>query len=231
MKNFEPGISSICRKSLRYIVDADRKVTRYKPWLGDAFSFLYDRIMARSIFPKKFSASMSDHYNFLKQELDAWHGRRVLELAAGSGSAINFLPSDNFYTGTDISPGLLKQAAKRFNEKGFQEPVFYVVSAEDLPFKGQSFDLCLCILSLNFFHDAGVVLQRLWEALAPEGVFLCSVPVPERMTADSKIHGALRSERQLAEICESYGFHFDPLPLENGALLYFKARKEVSTNS
>ena len=53
------------------------------------------------------------------------HGKTVLELASGSGSAVYFLAKDNRYTGSDISPGLLKRAVKKFNTAGFKEAEFY----------------------------------------------------------------------------------------------------------
>ena len=57
----------------------------------------------------------------------------MLELATGSGNAVNFLPNDNKYTGADISPGLLRKAVKRFRAAGFKDDEFYVTSADDLP--------------------------------------------------------------------------------------------------
>lgn len=88
------GIRVIKTKELFYIADSERNIRRFKPWLGDAFSFLYDLIMTSSIFPKKFGADMGKHYKVLSQELKGVHGKRVLELATGSGSAVNFLPND-----------------------------------------------------------------------------------------------------------------------------------------
>lgn len=55
------------------------------------------------------------------------------------------------YTGTDISPSLLRKAVKSFKVAGFKEAEFYVTSADDLPFDDNGFDIALCILSLNFF--------------------------------------------------------------------------------
>jgi len=109
---FKSGIRVITDKDLCYVVDTANSIKRFKPWLGDAFSFLYDVIMKRAIFPKKFGGEMGRHYEILRRELKDVHGRHVLELATGSGSAVNFLPCDNTYTGTDISPGLLRKAVK-----------------------------------------------------------------------------------------------------------------------
>ncbi|NCF29399.1 MAG: methyltransferase domain-containing protein, partial [Gammaproteobacteria bacterium] len=120
------GIRVIKKKGLYYVSENENSVKLFKPWLGDSFSFLYDFIMKGSIFPQKFGADMRKHYEILSQELKGIYGKRVLELATGSGSAINFLEQDNQYTGIDISPGLLRKAVKNFETAGFKEAKFYI---------------------------------------------------------------------------------------------------------
>jgi SAM-dependent methyltransferase len=213
-------------KGLNYVIGPDGKPRRFKPWLGDCFSFLYDLIMKKSVFPKKFGGDMARHYDILRGELKGVHGKRVLELATGSGSAVNFLADDNRYTGTDISPGLLKRAIGRFLSAGFEEAEFYVASADDLPFEDGSFDACLCILSLNFFEDLSIVVKEVKRVLAPGSVFVCAVPVPERNTRGSTIRGNLQSEEGLARLLRKNGLRFEGIPGENGALLYFRGIKE-----
>lgn len=217
------GIRVIKKKGLYYITENENSVKLFKPWLGDSFSFLYDFIMKSSIFPKKFGADMSNHYEILSQELKDIHGKRVLELATGSGSAVNFLENDNQYTGTDISTGLLRSAVKKFKTSGFNEANFYVSSADDLPFDDQLFDICLCILSLNFFNNVKKVFQEIRRVLVPGGIFVCTVPVPERNSLQSTIRGTLYSEDDLGKICQEHGFEFESMPAKNGTLLYFKA--------
>jgi hypothetical protein len=46
------GIRVINKKGLIYIVKDGVSPLEFKPWLGDAFSFLYDFIMQKAIFPK-----------------------------------------------------------------------------------------------------------------------------------------------------------------------------------
>jgi len=217
------GFRVIKRKDLCFIAESENKVKRFTPWLGDSFSFLYDFIMKRAVFPKKLGADINKHYQILRQELKNIHGKRVLELATGSGSAVNFLGNDNQYTGTDISPGLLRKAAKSFRIAGFKEAEFYVVSAEDLPFCDNTFDVCLCVLSLNFFSDVKKVVHEIHRVLVPGAVFICSVPVPERNTLQNTIRGKLYSEEELGRICQKRGFEFESMPDRNGALLYFRA--------
>jgi len=217
------GIRVIKKKNLYYVAENENSVKQFKPWLGDAFSTLYDFIMKNSVFPKKFGADMRNHYEILGQELQDIHGKRILELATGSGSAVNFLPKDNQYTGTDISPGLLRQAVKNFRAAGFKEAEFYVAGADDLPFEDSIFSICLCILSLNFFNDLEKVFQEIGRVLLPDARFICSVPVPERNRLGSTIRGMLYSEEELGRICREQGFVLESLSNENGALLYFRA--------
>ena len=217
------GIQVINKKGLHYIVDDGVKLQTSKPWLGDAFSFLYDIIMQRSIFPKKFGGDMGLHYQILRKTLQDEHAKRVLELATGTGSAVNFLPNRNRYTGTDISPGLLRKAVKRFRDAAFENAQFYVTRADDLPFDDSVFDIVLCILSLNFFDDMESVLKEVKRVAAPTAFFICCVPVPERNKGQSTIRGSLLSEEALANLFETDGFNFEAIPAENGALLYFKA--------
>lgn len=59
--------------------------------------------MEKSIFPKKFEASIDSHTDFLKSELKDIHNCNVLELAAWSGILAGVLNNDNSYAGIDIS--------------------------------------------------------------------------------------------------------------------------------
>ncbi|MGC9349566.1 MAG: class I SAM-dependent methyltransferase [Anaerolineae bacterium] len=227
MTKLKPGIQVTQKRGLYYLVDSKGRMKRSRPWLGDSFAFLYDFAMRKSVFPRKFGAEIGKHYDILTQALADVHGQHMLELATGSGSAVRFLTRDNAYTGTDISPNLLRRAAKRFSEAGFREPTLYVVSAEDIPFANAAFDLVLCILSLNFFSDVDQVFQEVRRVLAPGGMLICSVPVPERQPLQSRIRGTLYSEADWGDICAAHGMAFQPIPGENGALLYFKALKQA----
>jgi SAM-dependent methyltransferase len=219
------GAQVINKKGLNYVIGTDGKPLRFQPWLGDFTSFLYDLIMRKSIFPKKLGSDMAKHHDILRQELEGIHGKHVLELAAGSGSAVNFLKNDNRYTGTDVSPGLLKRAVSRFLSAGFKQAKFYIASADDLPFEDESFDVCICILSLNFFDNLAKVLKEVHRVLTHNSVFVCAVPVPDRNTLGSAIRGDLRSEDELMKLFSQHGFRFETIPCENGALLYFRGNK------
>ena len=100
---------------------------------------------------------------------------------------------------------------------------FVAADGQYLPFADKSFDICLCILSLNFFSDAETVFREIKRVMKSGGIFICSVPVPERNKLESKIRGRLYSEQELKSICENNDLRYESIAAENGVLLYFRA--------
>ncbi len=224
MKTEKTG--SIDKGQITYICDSNGCPVEYLPWLHDCFAFLYDGIMDGVIYPKKLNSSRIRHIQILRRELNGFRGNRILEIGTGSGNAVEFLDSSNAYTGMDISPGLLKKAVKRFHRAGFQNSRFLVSDGTVQPFSGQSFDFCICLLTLNFIPDLEAVLKAVRQDLKQDGFFFGSVPVPERNINRSKIRGTLRTVSELSQIFERCRFAFEPLADQNGALLYFKAHRQ-----
>jgi ubiquinone/menaquinone biosynthesis C-methylase UbiE len=209
-----------------YVANEKNRIKKFKPWLGDVFSFLYDRIMEKSVFPKKFNGSMNKHYQVLNEELGDYRKKRIIEFAAGSGDAVRFLNADNDYVGIDISAGLLRIAKKKFEQYGWPSFKLFVTDACDTPFRDKSFDVAICNLSLNFFNNLESFISELRRVLAVGAVFFCSVPIPEKKKGSVIIHGNLYTAENLKMAFERQGFDFDPLPYENGALFYFKAKRK-----
>jgi ubiquinone/menaquinone biosynthesis C-methylase UbiE len=225
MEQYQQDLDFRQKGPIHYRIESDGKLRRYQPWLGDSVAFLYDLIMDKSVFPKKFGADRQKHLAILSELLSGIHHKQVLELGTGSGSAVEFLPEDNAYVGSDISAGLLKKAHRRFVRAGFQDPAFYLISGDDLPFRAESFDLCLCILSLNFIGNVAEVFRQVYQTLRPGGEFVVCIPVPGRNKLGTTIRGELHSEAALEQISQEVGFSFQPVERENGALLYFRAIK------
>ncbi|MGM0666391.1 MAG: class I SAM-dependent methyltransferase [Bacteroidota bacterium] len=219
------SVKIISKNGICYILGNNGKVKKYKPWLGDLFSFLYDRIMQKSVFPKKFNASIDEHYNILKKEFENIHNTRIIEFATGSGDAVKYLNNDNLYAGVDISAGLLRIARKRFDNYMFKGSGLYVADVSDTPFADGFFDIAFCNLSLNFFDDIDRFFSEIHRTLKPGGIFFCSVPVPERKTTKAVIHGNLYKAEDLKKRFERHGFSFKALPYDNGALFYFRTRR------
>ncbi len=164
----------------------------------------------------------------MKKELAGIQGQTILEIATGSGNATHFLHPDNFYSGIDISPGLLCRAAANFRQYGFLNADFYITDTLHTPFKDQCFDMAVCNLSLNFFGNIDAFISELKRVLKPGAVCWFSVPVPEKKKPGVNIRGILYSEDELQFLFHNHGFNFTVIPESNGALLYFRA---VSPNN
>ena len=224
------NVGIIKKKGINYI-KIDTRIRKYQPWIGDLVNIFYDRMMEKSVFPKKFNGNIQLHYDILKKELERVGGKKVLELATGSGNAVNFLNKNNQYTGIDVSPGLLRKACQKFRNNGFQNAEFFLTGAEDLPFQDGMFDIVLCHLSLNFFGNIEKAILESTRVSKEYAIFFGSVPIPERKSNDAIIRGKLFSKEELKNIFEKFGWEFDSLPEINGALLYFKAEKRKQQSS
>ena len=212
MTKLKPGIRIIRKGELRYLAGSGGRPLQFKPWLGDCFSFLYDFLMSKSVFPGKLGADLQKHYSVLAREVAGVHGRRILELGTGSGSAVNFLHSDNKYAGTDISPGLLKQAAKRFLRAGFPDPEFYVASGDDLPFETSEFDLCLCILSLNFIGNVKKMFQEVIASSFPAACSFAAFPSRKEKGSGVRSGAFYIQKRNLKKYALRAGSVLNPFP-------------------
>ena len=214
------GLTTQSRGDLIWIVRGGRRQT-YTSWAGDLLAGRYDKLMETRVFPKIFGANYDRHTEMLRSLYAPITDMRVLELGTGSGNAAYVLNKGNTYTGVDISPRLLKIAAKRFS--AFVKASFFVASADDLPFVPESFDACICVLSLNFFPDLERVMRGIANVLAPGGTLYGCVPVATR--AARRIRGTQISEPMLCDLMRRHGIRFTPVGDMNGALLYFTAQR------
>ncbi len=170
MTKLKPGIRIIRKGELRYL--GKRRPMQFKPWLE--LLFLPVRfLMSKSVFPGKIGGD-SKHYSVSPGN---WQGSAgILELGT-EAEARSTSSIATTILGTDISPGLLKRAAKRFLPSRLPGPGILRGSGTTAETSG--FNLCLCILSLNFIGKVEKVF-KVHRLLISGGMFVCSVPVPER---------------------------------------------------
>jgi len=96
-------------------------------------------------------------------------GSRVLDIAIGTGRiAREFKGSGSRVVGVDICPAMARKARACAD-------TIVLTPAEKLPFKNDSFDLCVCRQGLQFM-DLGKVVSEIRRVLKPGGrVVLCHV--------------------------------------------------------
>lgn len=104
-------------------------------------------------------------------------GRRVLELACGSGQGLGLLAKKAaFCAGGDIDRRLLSSARSAY---GSRVPLINLDGA-NLPFRSGSFDLLLLYEASYYMPDMGAVFDEITRVLEPGGVVVFVNANPER---------------------------------------------------
>jgi ubiquinone/menaquinone biosynthesis C-methylase UbiE len=111
---------------------------------------------------------------------DLGPGQRVLDVACGTGIgarlAAQEVGSGATVAGVDVNPGML--AVARSVTPPDMSIDWYESSAEDMPLDDETFDVVLCLISLQFMSDKLDVSREMRRVLAPGGRLALSVPGP-----------------------------------------------------
>jgi ubiquinone/menaquinone biosynthesis C-methylase UbiE len=122
---------------------------------------------------------------------------RVLDVATGTGfTALAFASQVAEVVGTDISPGMLTEAAKRARSAEIANVRWQEAPAEALPFDNGTFDLVTCRIAPHHFTSVPMFLSEVARVLAPGGVFvLGDTTVPSDDPEAAEWQNAVERER------------------------------------
>lgn len=95
-------------------------------------------------------------------------GKRILINGIGSGLDIPYLPRGADYTGTDITPAMLKRAYKQAQIHNFEIELL-CADSQALPFEDQQFDIILMHLILAVVPEPVDALKEANRVLKPGG--------------------------------------------------------------
>lgn len=108
-------------------------------------------------------------------------GEHVLDIACGTGVvtrlAVERVGPSGAVFGVDINPGMI--AAARQALADVPEISWHVADAESLPLPGDSVDVVLCQMGLQFVPGKLAALREMRRVLRPGGRALVSVPGPQ----------------------------------------------------
>ncbi len=94
--------------------------------------------------------------------------KNILINGIGSGLDIPYLPAGATYTGTDITPAMLKRAEQRAKDYSFDIDL-QIADSQKLPFKNKSFDIVVMHLILAVVPNPVLALQEASRVLKPGG--------------------------------------------------------------
>ncbi len=145
-------------------------------------------------------------------------GGRYLDLGCSAGLYTRSLATEPVdAVGIDISPSMLKEAARRARDIG-AKPSFIRASAMKLPFAGATFTGAVCGGSLNEFADPSLVLRetrRVLERggrLAIMGILRTGTPRGRRLQRLLSTGGVrFLDPDELRSLLDHAGFEPDPL--------------------
>jgi ubiquinone/menaquinone biosynthesis C-methylase UbiE len=128
---------------------------------------------SRVIFPHLCDWVMSDpRMAKLRKEVLADVSGTVLEIGFGTGLNLAHYPEHiRTITTVDPNPGMNKLARRRVAQSGMVVDQ-RVLSGEELPFEGGTFDRVVSTWTLCSIHEVGRALGEVYRVLKPDGRFL-----------------------------------------------------------
>lgn len=145
-------------------------LTNYLPGAGRGYEPLWRRRSLSLLTGENFPNEKETRLISLFVELES--GSRYLDLGCSAGlytrNIASRLNESGDIVGIDISPSMLKEAARKSRKAGAQTS-FARADAENLPFADATFNGAVCGGSLNEFGDPARVLDETARVLKPGG--------------------------------------------------------------
>jgi ubiquinone/menaquinone biosynthesis C-methylase UbiE len=127
---------------------------------------------------------------------------RVLDVATGTGfTALAFAPQVAHVTGVDISPMMLKEAAKRAAEQGITNVDWVEAAAETLPFPDNTFCMVTVRIAPHHFTSVAAFLSEAHRVLKPRGMLIVGdTAVPDFDPEASAWQNAVEKARDASHV-------------------------------
>jgi len=141
-------------------------------WLYDVYATRYDDIVEHD--------EISEHLLLAQpvmQRIAPDNDPLVLDVATGTGRIPMALCQHSRFEGhvigLDLSRNMLAQAAQKIAAQHFEDYTTLLwISAENLPFDNNAFDVVTCMEALEFMPSAQAVIHELGRVLRPGGLLL-----------------------------------------------------------
>jgi 2-polyprenyl-3-methyl-5-hydroxy-6-metoxy-1,4-benzoquinol methylase len=156
-------------------------------------------------------------------------GKRVLDIACGSGYGANILAEAGAaqVTAVDISPEAVAAAQKKYTRDNL---VYKVGDAEEIKEADESFDLIVSFETIEHLKNPEKYLAQLARVLKKEGMALISTPNIEIFGQKNPYHLHEFTKNEFKEMIGKYFSNQTILEQSNGLASFIKIDKAVSDN-
>ena len=164
----------------------------------DFHSIFYDATFGRLV--KRRIARAISHMNFAATD-------RVLDLGIGTGVSLNYYPRRGRIVGIDLSPGMLREARKKIDERGLDHVELVQADALRLPFADDTFDHVFMSHVISVVSDPYRLVQET-QRVAKRGA---RIVIVNHFQSTNRFIAMF--EKWLCPLCTRLGWRSD-LPLQ-----------------
>ena len=164
----------------------------------DFHSIFYDATFGRLV--KRRIARAISHMNFAATD-------RVLDLGIGTGVSLNYYPHRGRIVGIDLSPGMLREARKKIDERGLDHVELVQADALRLPFADDTFDHVFMSHVISVVSDPYRLVQET-QRVAKRGA---RIVIVNHFQSTNRFIAMF--EKWLCPLCTRLGWRSD-LPLQ-----------------
>jgi len=164
---------------------------------------------------------MEQHHSSITQQTLALMklkpGERVLDLGCGAGWASRLLAQTvgegerpGQVVGLDVSDEMIRRA--RANSTQYDNILFVVGSAQQIPWQEDFFDKVLSVESFYYYGDQGRALDELRRVMAPRGELYILINLYKdnhyslRWVEELKVPVQVKSEREYVAMLKAHGY-------------------------
>jgi phosphatidylethanolamine/phosphatidyl-N-methylethanolamine N-methyltransferase len=164
----------------------------------DFHSVFYDATFGRLV--KRRIARAISHMNFTDAE-------RILDLGIGTGVSLNYYPRRGRIVGIDLSPGMLREARKKIDERRLEHVELVQADAMRLPFADDTFDHVFMSHVISVVSDPYRLIQETQRVAKPNA----RIVIVNHFQSTNRFIAMF--EKWLCPLCTRLGWRSD-LPLQ-----------------
>jgi phosphatidylethanolamine/phosphatidyl-N-methylethanolamine N-methyltransferase len=149
-----------------------RKTSLDMKEVATTFHKVYDRIAHG--YDLAFGPLLRHGQKMAMNAMDIKPQHKVLEVGIGTGLTLPLYKKDQVIDGLDLSESMLAKAEKRVQSLGMKNVKLHIMSAENLKFADNTFDVVFAPSVFSVVNDPAKVLNEMIRVVRPEGT-LCIV--------------------------------------------------------